>query len=95
MKQEVQTLIEKSPGGSKLYLLQNSPNPFAQTTMVRCYVPSSVKQAKLSAYSVNGQLVRSITLTSGMNHVDIAAHNLAVGEYSYSLIVDGQTVLYS
>jgi len=97
LKQEVQVLLEKLPGGSTVgtlngaYLLQNSPNPFVQTTMVRCYVPASVKQAKLSVYSINGQLVRSITLTGGMNNVDIAAHNLAAGEYTYSLIVDGQT----
>jgi hypothetical protein len=97
LRQTVQMLLEKLPATGTVgtlngaYLLQNSPNPFAQTTLVRCYVPASVKQAKLSIYSINGQFVKSIALTSGMNNVDIAANNLAAGEYSYTLIVDGQT----
>jgi hypothetical protein len=97
LRQTVQMLLEKLPATGTVgtlngaYLLQNSPNPFVQTTLVRCYVPASVKQAKLSIYSINGQFVKSIALTSGMNNVDIAANKLAAGEYSYTLIVDGQT----
>jgi len=97
LKQTVQTLLDKLQSSGAVstlngaYLLQNSPNPFAQMTMVRCYVPPSVKQAKLSVFNISGQLVKSITLAGGMNNVDISANNLAVGEYSYTLIVDGQT----
>ena len=97
LQQTVQTLLDKlqtSGTATNLngaYLLQNAPNPFARTTLVRCYVPVSVKQAKLSVYNLNGQLIKSITLTSGINNVNIAANNLAAGEYSYSLVADGQT----
>jgi hypothetical protein len=82
----------KSATVSGAYLLQNAPNPFSQNTTVRCYVPSSVKQAQLAVYSNSGQLVKSYTLTNGMNNVTINAGTLSSGKYVYSLITDGKKV---
>lgn len=66
LKQMVQTssgnqssLKSSLPDNSNTYLLQNTPNPFSQNTVISCYVPSSVKQAQLVVYSVNGKSLKS------------------------------------
>jgi hypothetical protein len=80
----------KAPNTGNVYLLQNSPNPFNQNTIIRCDVPSSVKKAQLIIYSANGQLMKSYTLTNGMNNVTVTAGTLSSGQYSYSLLADGK-----
>ena len=77
---------------SGAYVLQNAPNPFTQTTSVKCYVPNSVKQAQLVVYNLSGQLIKSYSLTSGMNNVTINAGTLSSGQYTYSLVADGKKV---
>ncbi|MEP6467327.1 MAG: tail fiber domain-containing protein [Parafilimonas sp.] len=74
------------------YLLQNAPNPFVQNTSVKCYVPTSVQQAQLVVYNLSGQLIKSYSLTSGMNTVTINAGTLSSGQYTYSLVADGKKV---
>jgi hypothetical protein len=74
------------------YVLQNAPNPFTQSTSVKCYVPNSVKQAQLAVYNLSGQLIKSYSLTSGMNNVTINAGTLSSGQYTYSLVADGKKV---
>lgn len=82
----------KSAEISGTYLLQNAPNPFSQNTTVRCYVPSTVQQAKLAVYNMNGQLIKTFSLTSGMNTVTISAGTLSSGQYTYTLLADGKKV---
>ena len=74
------------------YLLQNAPNPFNQNTVVSCYVPSSAKKAQLNIYALDGSLIRSFTLTTGKNTVNIDAGTLSAGRYSYTLLADGKNV---
>ena len=74
------------------YLIQNAPNPFSESTTVKCYVPSSVKQAQLAIYSMKGQLLKSYKLSSGENNLSIAGGTLASGQYTYSLLADGKKV---
>jgi len=76
---------------STAYLLQNTPNPFSQNTVIRCYVPSSVTKAQLIVYSIDGKLLKSYTLNNkGINEVTINTGTLSSGEYIYSLLVDGK-----
>jgi hypothetical protein len=72
------------------FLQQNAPNPFYSNTIIRCYVPSFVKQAQLIIYSIDGKLLKSYTLNSGLNEVAINAGTFTPGEYIYSLLVDGK-----
>jgi hypothetical protein len=74
------------------YLVQNAPNPFSANTIIKCYVPSSVKQAQLVIYGMNGQLLKSYKLSTGLNNVNMIAGSLASGQYRYSLMTDGKTV---
>ena len=75
------------------YLLQNSPNPFSQNTIIQCYVPASAKQQQLVIYTSEGKLLKSYTLNnSGMNQVTVNANTFSSGNYVYSLLIDGKKI---
>lgn len=80
--------VDKNNG----YLLQNSPNPFTQNTVIHSYVPASVKQAQLAIYNLNGKLIKSFTLHNGMNDTVINAGSLPSANYLYSLLADDKKV---
>jgi cell division septum initiation protein DivIVA len=92
LKQMVQALTSSSNISSAASLQQNTPNPFNQSTIIRCYVPSPVKQAQLVVYSLDGRQLKSYALNSGTNEVNIAAGTLPSGQYLYSLLVDGKSI---
>lgn len=78
---------------SSAYLLQNTPNPFSKNTIIQCYVPSSVKQAQLEVYNVDGRKLKSYMLSNnGMNKISINANALSSGEYVYALLLDGKKI---
>jgi hypothetical protein len=74
------------------YLLQNAPNPFNQNTTIQCYVPSSIKQAGLLVYNEGGRLMKSFSLSAGMNSITIDAGSLSSGQYTYTFLADGKKV---
>jgi hypothetical protein len=96
LKQMVQTLagLNNNLSGSlnNASLQQNTPNPFNQNTTIRCYVPSSVKQAQLMVYSLDGRRLKSFILKGGINEINMAAGTLASGQYTYSLLIDGKNI---
>ncbi|MGI8951067.1 MAG: T9SS type A sorting domain-containing protein [Chitinophagaceae bacterium] len=73
-------------------LQQNSPNPFSQNTIIKCFIPSSAKQAQLIVYNIDGHQLKSYTLSNGNNSVIINASIFSSGQYSYSLLIDGNKV---
>jgi len=82
-----------SLSNSSAYLQQNAPNPFSTNTVIRCYVPSSAKQAGIILYTIDGKLLKSYSLgNNGSNEVSIAAGTLSPGEYIYSLLIDGKKI---
>ncbi|MEO8117425.1 MAG: tail fiber domain-containing protein [Bacteroidota bacterium] len=98
LKQTVQSMTSNQFAAGKsnidnantAFLKQNSPNPFNQNTTVQCFVPTTAKQAQLSVYNMNGNLVKTFSLTTGMNQVNISAGTLSSGQYTYSLMIDGK-----
>ena len=75
------------------YLQQNSPNPFSQNTLIKCYMPSSAKQSQLIIYSNEGKIMKSFMLNNtGMNEVNLNANTLSSGEYIYTLLIDGKEI---
>jgi len=96
LKQMLQTSLASNQNSStalsNAWLQQNTPNPFNQNTIIHCFVPSSVKQAQLIVYSLDGRQVKSFTLSNGTNDVNIAAGTLASGQYTYSLLIDGKSI---
>ena len=88
--------VTRNPYAS-VELLQNSPNPFDETTMISVAVhePVSYKEAYISiADAVTGKEVKRmpISLRSGVSEVLYAHGYNAVGTYVYSLVIDGKRV---
>ncbi len=74
-------------------LLQNSPNPFSESTRIQIELPEGVQQASLRISNQNGNLLKEIIIEQrGLASVELQAFALAPGIYSYTLIVDGQGV---
>jgi hypothetical protein len=60
------------------------PNPTTSTAFVNLNVTSTVNQAYVQVYNVNGQLVKNLNvgqLTPGTHKIDLGAESLANGTY--------------
>ena len=74
-------------------LYQNEPNPFQESTAIKCYVPKGVSNAALYIYDMNGQQKDCKTITGRGNvSVTIEGNSLKAGMYLYSLITDGSVI---
>lgn len=74
-------------------LYQNTPNPFTESTIIECEIPSKIKTALLYIYDMNGRQIDSIGITGrGHTSVTIDGGSLAAGMYLYSLIADGNVI---
>jgi len=75
-------------------LLQNSPNPFSNSTSISYSIPQNISTAKLEIFNIKGQLVRSYTISGSNNKEDeitwdATDHHgakVADGVYFYRLI---------
>jgi len=80
-------------GGRGAYLEQNQPNPFNDNTLIRYHVPTDATDAVVNIFNVKGQLIHSERVTQmGVGEIQIKAGTIAAGNYSYSLVVDGNVV---
>ncbi len=89
--QSNQKLSANSDGA---YLKQNVPNPSAQSTVIKFYLPSNVASANINFYDMNGKEIKSITINTRGEEasVTINAGELTAGMYMYSLIADGKEI---
>lgn len=72
-------------------LEQNIPNPAAQSTLVKYYVPAQASKAVINIVTAGGQTVRSVNIaTKGNGQTTVQLNNLNAGTYFYSLIIDGK-----
>lgn len=71
---------------NELRVFQNAPNPFNESTIIRCYIPESEHNVKLCIYDIHGVQQKCIAVT-GRNFVDvqIQAGELPAGIYAYLL----------
>jgi hypothetical protein len=75
---------------SSARLFQNSPNPFAQSTLINYYLPENAGSASIRITGMNGETIKSIAVTgSGAGQLSVQTAQLASGTYTYSLYVDG------
>jgi hypothetical protein len=76
---------------SAVVLDQNVPNPFAESTVIRYYLPEYVAKAQLHFYDAAGKLVNSMDVNGrGEGQVSVFAQDLSSGTYTYALVADGQ-----
>jgi hypothetical protein len=74
-------------------LEQNVPNPFSQSTVIRYYIPNTVKSATINIYDVKGVRIQHYPIQErGNGELSVKIQNLSAGEYFYELIVDGEKV---
>ena len=74
-----------------IVLMQNRPNPFKDSTEIRCHLPETVSDAFICIYDLNGrQQMRLSIADRGDVAVTVSGSYLQPGIYIYSLIADGQ-----
>jgi len=92
----------------RVVLNQNSPNPFAHETTITYDLPVNVKEAQLLFDDMQGELIKTVDITSrsgrsdgaadedaecaGKGQVNVFADDLSDGLYTYALVVDGRVV---
>ena len=74
-------------------LYQNTPNPFTESTLIRCDVADDVVKADLYIYNMNGEQLAEYAVTErGETCITIDGGSLNAGMYLYALITDGQVI---
>jgi len=74
-------------------LNQNVPNPFSEQTTINYYLPDNVSRAQIIFFDQSGKIIKAVDLKEkGKGALNIFANDLSSGIYTYSLIVDGQTL---
>ncbi len=74
-------------------LEQNAPNPFSENTVIKYYLPASVKSAVIKIISLNGDGLKTFTLEQrGVNQLIISGNSLSPGTYTYTMIADEKVV---
>jgi hypothetical protein len=74
-------------------LFQNNPNPFSKSTQIKYYLPSTVQNAMLCIYDLQGKQLKKITITERGNSAQIiSGSEFAAGIYLYGLMADGNEV---
>ncbi len=77
--------------GATLY--QNTPNPFSETTQIKFHIPSSVKNASLCIYNLQGNQIKQFNIAQrGNGSQEISGREFTAGIYLYALITDGKEV---
>lgn len=72
---------------------QNVPNPFAEQTAISYYLPDNVTRAQIIFWEQSGKIIKAVDLREkGKGTLNIFANDLSSGIYTYSLIIDGQTI---
>jgi len=70
---------------------QNSPNPFADQTVIHYFIPDNVNEAEIVFTNSMGQTVKKIALSEkGEGELTVNTANLNNGIYSYSIVIDGK-----
>jgi hypothetical protein len=78
---------------NSIILDQNSPNPFAENTIINYNIPTDVVEAKLMFYDLNGRIIKELIIEErGESKLTVYGTNLKTGVYTYSLIADGELI---
>lgn len=79
---------------SEVNLIQNFPNPFNPSTIIRFELPDA-NDVRLDVYDMLGRRVAQLIndrMTAGRHEITFDASNLASGVYMYRLITDNQVI---
>ena len=72
---------------------QNTPNPFNQSTTIGYYLPTTINNAAIYVYDMNGVQLKSYNITErGKKNIIINGSEFNAGMYLYALIADGKVI---
>ena len=98
IKEQLDKLVRSNTGidldddNSSAELKQNVPNPFGSTTEIEYSLPKSAEDGKIEVYNSNGQVIKTVRLSSGKGTIDVNNNSLSSGNYFYRMIVDGKVI---
>jgi hypothetical protein len=73
------------------FLEQNTPNPFNSNSIIRYFVPTNSRNARLVLTDNEGRSLKQINLSNfGKGQVSLGSSGLSAGTYTYSLYIDGK-----
>ena len=74
-------------------LKQNTPNPFADKTVIYYFIPQNVNRAQIVVYDDKGVVVKKVEVTAkGAGSITLYGSSLRKGVYSYSIVADGKLI---
>jgi len=72
---------------------QNSPNPFAGSTLINYNIPQNFGRSRLEVSDMSGHIIKTVSInSSGRGNLSIDASGLSSGVYNYTLYVDEKMV---
>ena len=72
---------------------QNIPNPFNTSTTIGYYLPTTITNASIYVYDMNGVQLKSYSINQrGKGNITIQGSELIAGMYLYALIADGKVI---
>lgn len=78
---------------NSIVLNQNTPNPFQESTLITYSIPQSFKKAQLIFITGEGRVIKTVDIVEdGAGRLTVFANDLSTGTYTYSLVIDGQTI---
>jgi trimeric autotransporter adhesin len=76
-----------------IVLNQNTPNPFAESTVITYSIPAEFSMAQILFTTSDGKLIKAVDITTGgEGSLNVFANDLSSGMYIYTLMVDGKTI---
>lgn len=76
-----------------LYLGQNVPNPFDNSTIIPFSIPNDCHNASIViTESITGEIVKTIPVSCGEIQATVEVGSLKSGTYSYLLVIDGKII---
>ena len=72
---------------------QNVPNPFNTSTTIGYYLPTTITDASIYVYDMNGVQLKSYSINQrGKGNITIQGSEFNAGMYLYALIADGKVI---
>jgi hypothetical protein len=87
--------IDQKTLSNGIFLSQNFPNPFSNSTTISYSIPQSRNgrtSARIIITDKNGNAIKQISLSGSKGSVNVDASTLSSGAYQYSLYVDGRLI---
>ena len=84
---------QKISSSQSARLEQNQPNPTAQSTTIKYFIPEQIIKAVIKITNANGKEIKSFNLSQKSNgQISLQTNDLTAGTYFCSLVTDGKII---